>query len=172
MTRTATTIRANIIGVCGDDALGTNPSGETPTMINNDAAGSNFINGTTFQSYTAGFYVGSKRAIGDYKDESIDVVTNLTAGVPTYAQRGVSVYTTPSSQFVTDRFQLLETTSTTADGTTITSYSPGDALTANVASGADAGKLVRLASGQTHGPVVGRVDYHDTGAGLLYWTMI
>lgn len=173
--------RGYFVGVCADDALGTNPAGETPTMINNDPAGSNFVNGSAFQSYTNGFYVGVKRAIGDFKDESIDVVTNLTAGIPTYPQRGVTVYTTPSSQFVTDRYALFESTTTTADGTTITAFVQGDLLTVssastNTASGATvngAGKLVRLdPTAVTDGPVIGRVDYFDSGAGLLYWTLL
>lgn len=164
--------RGWIVGVAADDALGTNPNGETPTMINNDPVGSNFVNGSAFQSYATGFYVGAKRAIGDFKDESISVVTNLTAGVPTYAQRGVAVYSTPSSQFVTDRYQLLQTSSATADGTVAT-FSPGDILTANVATGADAGKVVKLdTTNVAYGPAIGRVDYHDTTAGLLYWTLL
>lgn len=166
-----TTGRAYYIGVAADDALGTNPSGETPTMINNDAAGSNFINGTAFQSYTTGFYVGSKRAISDFKDESISVVTNLTAGVPTYAVRGITVYSTPGSQFVTDRFITTTTSSTTADAGAAAVFAPGTLLTVSVA--ATPGKLVEmLVANIAHGPVIGRVDYYDSSAGLLYWTLV
>lgn len=168
--------RGAFVGVCADDALGTNPAGETPTMINNDPAGSNFVNGSAFQSYTNGFYVGVKRAIGDFKDESVDVVTNLTAGVPTYPQRGVTVYTTPSSQFITDRYALLATDAATTDNTVITAFVQGDLLTvssssSNTTSGNGAGKLVKLTAA-ADGPVIGRVDYFDAGAGLLYWTLL
>jgi len=198
-------MRGQIIGVCADDAVGTNPAGETPTMINNDPAGSNFVNGSAFQSYTAGFYVGVKRAITDFKDESIDVVTNLTAGIPTYSQRGVTVYNTPGSQFVTDRFGLLTANASSADtaswsGSTGSSTpSSGDLLTvgannatANSYASTPAAPTVTTAtaatnnaglliSGGTNGnisdatkyiPIVGRVDYYDSGAGLLYWTLL
>jgi hypothetical protein len=190
--------RGFLVGVSADDAVGTNPAGETPTMINNDPAGSNFLNGSVFQSYTAGFYVGAKRAISDFKDESVDVVTNLTAGIPLYSQRGVSVYTTPSSQFVTDRFVL--TTAQTGNsndtgswtGTTgSTAPAPGDLLTigssngnATVASPYAGTVAPTSASATTNNrgllvsastvsvPIVGRVDFYDSGAGLLYWTLL
>lgn len=199
-------LRGQIVGVAGDDALGNNPAGETPTMINNDPAGSNFVNGSTFQSYTAGFYVGAKRAIADFKDESVDVVTNLTAGVPIYSSRGMTVYSTPSTQFVTDRFGLLTAGATTAvdtaswAGTTGgTSPAPGDLLTvgangsstvnysscpsAPTATSATAttnnsGLLISAGTFGSIGtianyiPVVGRVDFYDSGAGLLYWTLL
>jgi hypothetical protein len=200
----AVTLKGQIIGVCADDALGTNPSGETPTMINNDPAGSNFVNGSAFQTYTNGFYVGVKRAISDFKDESVDVVTNLTAGVPLYSQRGVSVYTTPSSQFVTDRFALVTAQNAGVDAvnwtgsTGSTTPQSGDLLTvgANQGTGGSAATAngnypvqptVSTASNTTNNsgllvsagsspgaatPVIGRVDYYDSGAGLLYWTLV
>jgi hypothetical protein len=199
--------RGQVLGVAADDALGTNPAGETPTMINNDPAGSNFVNGSTFQSYTAGFYVGAKRAIADLKDESVDVVTNLTAGIPTYSSRGVTVYTTPSTQFVSDRFALLSTNVTLGSADTSTWYNittaqvaapqAGDLLTvgcnnatnnsyasspsAPTATGAtvstnNAGLLVSACSSAatlgTGVVIVGRVDFYDSGAGLLYWTLL
>jgi hypothetical protein len=180
-------------------------------MINNDPVGSNFVNGSIFQTYTCGFYSGLKRAIGDFKDESIDVVTNLTAGIPTYAQRGVSVYTTPSTQFVTDRFALVTAASASSDsngwtGTTgSTSPTPGDLLSIGSSNGNGSstvpytgtqsaptvttcsastnnkGLLVSAGSvGTIYGsatsianiPIVGKVDYYDSGAGLLYWTLV
>jgi hypothetical protein len=192
-------VRGNVIGVCADDGLGTNPAGEFPTMINNDPAGSNFVNGSVFQSYTAGFYVGVKRAIGDFKDETIEFVSNLSnvtsSGLPTYAQRGVSVYTTPSSQFVSDRFVLLTAASTqsgsvngsASDDTTAWVPAAGDLLTvgssngnagyagtptspsAGLSSTNNRGLLVKYVSS---GPVLGRVDFYDSGAGLLYWTLL
>ena len=182
-------VRGYAVGVVADDAVGTNPYGETPTMINNDAAGSNFVNGAVFQTYTAGFYVGVKRAIGDFKDESIDVVTNLTAGIPTYSQRGVTVYTTPSSQFVTDRFTLLTASSSTADNGGAWVPQTGDLVTWGAGNSAaatttptvpnnatsstyNAGLLVKDAGNTANSNPIGRVDYYDSGAGLLYWTLI
>jgi hypothetical protein len=160
-------------------------------MINNDPAGSNFVNASTgaFQSYVAGYYVGVKRAISDFKDESIDVVTNLTAGIPTYPERGVSVYTTPSSQFITDRFALLTASSATADAGAAWSPAPGDLVTWGATNGQAAstqpasasaatsstyngGLLVKDAGNTSYSNPIGRVDYYDSGAGLLYWTLI
>jgi len=190
---TGAIVRGLAVGVCADDALGTNPVGETPTMINNDPAGSNFVNASTgaFQSYTAGYYVGVKRAISDFKDESIDVVTNLTAGVPTYPERGVSVYTTPSSQFITDRFALLTagTSNAYSDNGGAWSPAPGDLVTwggtngqaastqpatpsAATSSTYNAGLLVKDAGNTSYSNPIGRVDYYDSGAGLLYWTLL
>jgi hypothetical protein len=189
-------LRALIVGVSADDALGTNPAGETPTMINNDPAGSNFVNGSTFQSYTAGFYVGVKRAIGDFKDESVDVVTNLTAGIPLYSSRGVSVYTTPSTQFVTDRFALVTAVTGASNDTTnwagttgSTSPAPGDLLavgssngnataanpyagTVSPATSTSNNRGLLVSASTVSVPVVGRVDFYDSGAGLLYWTLL
>ena len=205
-------LRAQIVGVCADDALGVNPAGETPFMINNDPAGSNFVNGSIFQSYTAGFYVGAKRAIGDYKDESISIVANLTQGVPIYDQRGVSVYTSPSTQFVTDRFVLATANAASADATgwtnagsqgtgaplsgdlltvggnntatinsyafspsapTVSAYTGGSTTNANL-SGLliSAGTYANAATVANYVPIVGRVDFYDSGAGLLYWTLL
>lgn len=200
--------RGQIVGVCGDDALGANPSGEVPYMINNDPAGSNFVNGSIFQSYTAGFYVGPKRAIGDFKDEGISVVTNLTQGVPTYDQRPITVYTTPSTQFVTDRFTNLtaaqnspdtagwtgstggtvpqagdlltvganQSSAATAATTNLNSNFPVAPTFTNATSGTNNSGLLVSAGAftgiGTYIPVVGRVDYYDSGAGLLYWTLI
>lgn len=200
--------RGQIVGVSGDDALGTNPSGETPYMINNDPAGSNFVNGNVFQSYTAGFYVGPKRAIGDLKDEGISFVANLTQGVPVYDQRPITVYTTPSTQFVTDRFANLTAASNSPDVTGWTGSTggtvpqAGDLLTVgadqsaaataattnlnsnypsaptftNATNGTNnAGLLISAGAAVgigTYIPVVGRVDYYDSGAGLLYWTLL
>lgn len=189
--------RGLIVGVSADDALGTNPAGETPTMINNDPAGSNFVNGSTFQSYTAGFYVGAKRAIGDFKDESVDVVTNLTAGIPTYSSRGVSVYTTPSTQFVTDRFALVTAqTGNAGDAANWTGINgvaaaplPGDLLTIGSSNGnataanpyagtvspatsSSNNRGLLVSAGTVSVPIVGRVDFYDSGAGLLYWTLL
>lgn len=195
--------RGQVVGVCGDDALGVNPAGETPYMINNDPAGSNFVNGSAFQSYAAGFYLGPKRAIGDFKDESISVITNLTQQIPVYDGRPVTVYTTPSTQFVTDRFALLTAQSNTIDAvnwtgsTGGTTPQPGDLLTVgsnnsgnNLNTGYpaaptsstattgtnNAGLLVSYGSSltgfSTYVPIVGQVNYFDSGAGLLYWTLL
>jgi hypothetical protein len=182
--RNTETVRYMILGVCADDSLGQNPNGETPTMINNDPVGSNFVNGNNFQTYTNGFYVGVKRAISDYKDEGISVVTNLTQGVPTFEQRTITVYTTPSSQFVTDRFALL--TGGASSDSALATFNAGDPLTVGYNNGStvpvqptvttagtgtnNAGLLIKWDG--TNGPCVGRVDYYDSGAGLLYWTLV
>lgn len=164
VTRDASTVRASVWGVAGDDGSTT----ETPTMISNDPVGSNFLN-NGFLTYTNGFYVGAKRTIGEFRDESISTVTNLTESPLTVSRRGMSVHVTPGSQFITDRFALLSTSSTTADAGAAWAPAPGDVMT--VGASGSAGRLVRLASA-AHGPAVGRVDFYDAGAGLLYWTLL
>jgi hypothetical protein len=134
---------ATFVGFSSDD---TARSGNT--MILADPVGSNYIDGSgVFQSNNNGFYVAAKRAIGDFQSEIVNGVTNLSAQSSGYEgpRRGVGVYNTPGGQFVTDQFTFA------AAGT---------------------GKLVKLATMGTHGPMVARVDKYDSAAGLLYITMV
>jgi hypothetical protein len=145
------------------------------TMILADPVGSNYIDGNgVFQSNNNGFYVGSKRAIGDFQSEIVNGVTNLSAQTSGYEgpRRGVGVYNTPGGQFVTDQYVEDLTTTVSADGGTYATYAPGDLLVPGA--GANAGKLVKLDSAAygTDGIVVGRVDSFDSAAGLLYFTQI
>jgi len=145
------------------------------TMILADPVGSNYIDGNgVFQSNNNGFYVGSKRAIGDFQSEIVNGVTNLSAQTSGFEgpRRGVGVYNTPGGQFVTDQYVEDLTTTVSADGGTYATYAPGDLLVPGA--GANAGKLVKLdaAAYGTDGIVVGRVDSFDSAAGLLYFTQI
>ena len=158
------------VGFSSDD---TARSGNT--MILADPVGSNYIdtNGV-FQSANNGFYVAAKRAVGDFQSEIVNGVTNLSAQSSGYEgpRRGVGVYNTPGSQFVTDQYVEDLTTTVSADGGSYTTFAPGDLLVPG-ASG-NAGKLVKLDASAygTDGIVVGRVDSFDSAAGLLYFTQI
>ena len=127
-----------------------------------------------FRSNNNGFYVVSKRAIGDFLAENVNGVTNPTAGSSGYEgpRRGVGVFNTPGAQFITDRFSSTASTSVTLDGAA-GGWTPavGDLLT--VAGGsANAGKLCKLGTVGTDGVIVGRVDNYDSAAGLLYFTQL
>jgi hypothetical protein len=158
------------VGFSSDDTARTGN-----TMILADPVGSNYIDGNgAFQSNNNGFYVGSKRAIGDFQSEIVNGVTNLSAQTSGYEgpRRGVGVYNTPGGQFVTDQYVEDLTTLVNADGGTYVTYAPGDLLVPGA--GANAGKLVKLDASAygTDGIVVGRVDSFDSAAGLLYFTQI
>jgi hypothetical protein len=158
------------VGFSSDDTARTGN-----TMILADPVGSNYIDGSgVFQSNNNGFYVGAKRAIGDFQSEIVNGVTNLSAQSSGYEgpRRGVGVYNTPGGQFVTDQYAEDLTTTVSADGGSYTTFAPGDLLVPGAS--ANAGKLVKLdaAAYGTDGIVVGRVDSFDSAAGLLYFTQI
>ena len=158
------------VGFSSDDTARTGN-----TMILADPVGSNYIDGNgVFQTNNNGFYVGAKRAIGDFQAENVNGVTNLSAQSSGYEgpRRGVGVYNTPGAQFVTDQFAAVITASISSDDTAAATFAPGDLLVPG-ASG-NAGKLVQLdaAAYGTDGIVVGRVDSYDSAAGLLYFTQI
>lgn len=158
---------ATFVGFSSDD---TARSGNT--MILADPVGSNYIDGSgVFQSNNNGFYVAAKRAIGDFQSEIVNGVTNLSAQSSGYEgpRRGVGVYNTPGGQFVTDQVSLVVSSAATTDGGGTWTPAPGDACTF-AADGS--GKLVKLATIGTDGPMVARVDKYDSAAGLLYFTMV
>jgi hypothetical protein len=158
---------ATFVGFSSDD---TARSGNT--MILADPVGSNYIDGSgNFQSNNNGFYVAAKRAIGDFQSEIVNGVTNLSAQSSGYEgpRRGVGVYNTPGGQFVTDQFSLVTSSGVNADSGGTWTPAPGDACTF-AADGT--GKLVKLATIGTDGPMVARVDKYDSAAGLLYITMV
>jgi len=158
---------ATFVGFSSDD---TARSGNT--MILADPVGSNYIDGSgVFQSNNNGFYVAAKRAIGDFQSEIVNGVTNLSAQSSGYEgpRRGVGVYNTPGGQFVTDQVSLVVSSAATADAGGTWTPAPGDACTF-AADGS--GKLVKLATIGTDGPMVARVDKYDSAAGLLYFTMV
>ncbi len=155
------------VGFSADDTARTGN-----TMILADPVGSSYTDSTgALVANNNGFYVVSKRAIGDFLAENVNGVTNPTAGSSGYEgpRRGVGVFNSPGGQFVTDRWSGVASTSLTSDGGT---WNPaiGDLLTIAAASGS-AGKLVQLDPAATgDGIVVGRVDSYDSAAGLLYFT--
>jgi len=161
--------RGRFVGFSADDTARTGN-----TMILADPVGSSYTDSSgNFVANNNGFYVVSKRAIGDFLAENVNGVTNPTAGSSGYEgpRRGVGVFNSPGGQFVTDRWSGVASTSLTADGG-VWSPAIGDLLTIAAASGS-AGKLVQLDPGATgDGIVVGRVDSYDSAAGLLYFTQL
>ena len=157
------------VGFSADDTARTGN-----TMILADPVGSSYTDASgVLQANNNGFYVVSKRAIGDFLAENVNGVTNPTAGSSGYEgpRRGVGVFNTPGAQFITDRFAAVASTSVTQDGASSWTPAVGDLLT--VAGGsANAGKLVKLETVGTHGVIVGRVDNYDSAAGLLYFTQL
>lgn len=158
---------ATFLGFSADD---TARSGNT--MILADPVGSSYVDTSgVLQANANGFYVVSKRAIGDFQAENVNGVTNPTAGSSGYEgpRRGVGVYNTPGGQFVTDQISLVTTSGVNADSGATWSPAPGDVCTF-AADGS--GKLVKLGTVGTDGPIVARVDSYDSAAGLLYFTMV
>jgi len=158
------------VGFSADDTARTGN-----TMILADPVGSSYTDTSgNFVANNNGFYVVSKRAIGDFLAENVNGVTNPTAGSSGYEgpRRGVGVFNTPGGQFVTDRWSGTASSTVSADGGT---WVPaiGDLLTVAAASGS-AGKLVQLDPGAvgTDGIIVGRVDSYDSAAGLIYFTQL
>jgi hypothetical protein len=157
------------VGFSADDTARTGN-----TMILADPVGSSYTDSSgVLQANNNGFYVVSKRAIGDFLAENVNGVTNPTAGSSGYEgpRRGVGVFNTPGGQFVTDRYAAIASTDNTQDGGVAYTLLPGDLLTV-AGSSANAGKLVKLDDRGTDGPIVGRVDSLDSASGLLYFTQL
>lgn len=163
------------VGFAADDHARTGA-----TMILPDPVGSTVVSsdGSTFTASNNGFYAVAKRALGDFMDELVTNVSDPTSGSTGFQgpRRGIGVFTSPSGQFVTDRFTAAAKTSTaTADQDAAVTFLPGDYLTFGSASGATAsnvGKLIQVDRGQeaVDGVIIGRVDKYDSSAGLLYFT--
>jgi len=158
------------VGFSADDTARTGN-----TMILADPVGSSYTDSSgVLQANNNGFYVVSKRAIGDFLAENVNSVTNPTAGSSGYEgpRRGVGVFNTPGAQFITDRFASVASTNVTTDGVAA-GWTPaaGDLLTV-AGSSANAGKIVKLGTAGTDGVIVGRVDSYDSAAGLLYFTQL
>ena len=165
------------VGFSADDTARTGN-----TMILADPVGANYVDSSNVvQSNNNGFYVVSKRAIGDFLAENVNGVTNPTAGSSGYEgpRRGVGVYNTPGGQFVVDTssFKTGSGSSTglnaaNSDGGTAV-YAPGAPLTIAIDG---SGKLVEMGpacaalGASWTGSIVGVVDRYDSAAGLLYFT--
>jgi len=163
----------NFVGFAADDHARTGA-----TMILPDPVGSTVVSsdGSTFTASNNGFYAVAKRALGDFMDELVTNVSDPTSGSTGYQgpRRGIGVYTSPSGQFVTDRFVAVITATNTTDDTSPYTFLPGDLLTFGSATQGNSGKLVAIdpAALATDGIAVGRVDKYDATAGLLYFTQL
>jgi hypothetical protein len=157
------------VGFSADDTARTGN-----TMILADPVGSSYTDSSgVLQANNNGFYVVSKRAIGDFLAENVTGVTNPTAGSSGYEgpRRGVGVFNTPGGQFVTDRYAAIASTNINFDGAAAYTLLPGDLLTV-ASSSAQAGKLIKLDDRGNDGAIVGRVDSLDSASGLLYFTQL
>ena len=90
---------ATFLGFSADDTARTGN-----TMILADPVGSSYVDTSgVMQANNNGFYVVSKRAIGDFLAENVNGVTNPTAGSSGYEgpRRGVGVFNTPVDTLLT-----------------------------------------------------------------------
>lgn len=142
------------------------------TMILADPVGSTYISSGVFTGEANGFFVADKRVLLDFQDETITNISNLTDEASGIAgpRRGVGVLQSPGNQFITDRYALLGTATTTTDSAVVLAgFSPGDICTY----GASANKgLLVLLTNTTFGQEIARVDKYDSTAGLLYFTAL
>lgn len=169
-------VAGQIVGLSADDTARTGNDMILVDPVGSTVVGSGVGSSATFTDSTNGFYVGSKRALGDYQAEIINNVTNLTDDSSGYAgpRRGVAVFTTPSSQFVVSATAWAAAQTATTNGTYLDQslsgdFAPGDVLT--FGSATNKGQLVRRSS-ETHGMAVARVDKYDATGGLLYITLL
>jgi hypothetical protein len=130
------------------------------TLIQNDPVGSTILSpdGSTFTSYALGFYVGAARRIGDWQDEDVAVVANLTDTSP-LPRRGVGCLRQNGSQFITDRYTV---------GTAITTAT---ALYVVASATLDTGGKLTDTSA-SNGVILARCDQFDSVAGLVYATIV
>ena len=138
-------------------------------IIINDPVGSSYIDiNSDYVPNNNGFYSVPRRAIAEFKDESISNVYNFLNST-TLNRRGVGVYNLQGEIYVTDQFSLVESSFLDSDGTTPITLLPGDLLT--YGAGVNAGKLVKVDT-SIYGPsvlVIGVVDKFDTASNLLFF---
>jgi hypothetical protein len=145
------------------------------TMIQPDPVGATYVDPATGNMIknNNGLFVAQKRALGDWQDETVTNVSDLTSGASGYEgpRRGVGIYTTPSNVLITDQFGLFQTSAATTD-IAYAAFVPNDLLTFGASTtNAMQGKLVML-SNTSHGKAIARVDSYDASAGLLYITQL
>jgi len=165
----------NCLGILADDTARTGN-----TIISVDPVGSTYIDPVTgnFIANNNGYYKAAKRALGDYQDEIVTNVTNLTAGAGGFQgpMRGVGVFTTPSSNLITDQFALASTNDSSTSSIADAAFSGGATYLTNdlltYGTGANAGLLVKISSANFYnGKIIGRVDDYNAAAGLLGITL-
>lgn len=139
------------VGIAADDA---NTSGVT--FIQNDPVGATGIDASgNFIAQNNGWFSSVKRAIGDYKDETVNTTTNLTGNGP---KRGIGYFATASTQLLVDTALLTSADGANTDATGIATYAVNDYLTyggVSAAATTTAGYLVKWLS---DGTKIARVD--------------
>ncbi len=176
-----TRVRANIVGLSADDTARTGNTGIYVDPVGSTVVGTGTGSSATFTDSTNGFFSAAKRALGDYQDERITNVQNLTDSNSGYAgpRRNVAVYATPSAQFVIDSTAFVSAQTATTNGTYLdqslgTAFASGDVLTVGAgvfASANDFGCLVRRTAA-TDGFAVARLDSYNSTSGLMTITLL
>ena len=148
------------VGIAADDAARTGN-----TFIQSDPVGATKVSadGTTFTANNNAFFVSTKRALGDYQDETVSNVSDLTSGSTGYQgpRRGIGVYNyTPGTQFIIDGSVCLlgakcASSSTDGNGTTKSPWAINDLLTTAVE--ASAGKWI-VVDNTSYGTAYARID--------------
>lgn len=160
--RSDATIR--FVGVAADDTVRTGA-----TMILADPVGATGIVSGTFTGEANAYYRITKRAISDFIAENVRLNDTGSSTEPA-PRRGVGVFTTPSTQLITDQFVYLGETSATTTDTTGT----GLAINDSVCEGAGAtnkGKFVKLAN-TSHGTARAVVDKIEGASNELLWVTL
>lgn len=147
--------KSRILGVLAEDK-----ARSAVTMIQPDPVGATVLNaaGTTFSAYNNAFYTASKRALGDWMDETIGGVTDLTSDGGygwTAGRRNLDAYTGAGTQLIVDSKAMASVVTTNyavaanddaanslADVTTAAVWSSGVLLT--VGTGINCGRFVVL----------------------------
>jgi hypothetical protein len=135
------------------------------TILLSDPVGSNYIDSNNkFVDNTNSHYSASKRAIQDFKDESVSGVL-----FSEYSKRGVGVYNLQGEIYITDQFARVESSFIDIDGSTTIDFNVGDLLT--FGAGVNAGKLVKVDTSAI-GPsvlIIGVVEKFEAASNLLYF---
>lgn len=176
-----TEVRANIVGLSADDTARTGNTGIYVDPVGSTYVGTGVGSSASFTDNTNGFYSAAKRALGDYQDERITNVTNLTDSNSGYAgpRRSVAVYATPSAQFLVDSTAFVSAQTATTNGTYLdqslgTAFAPGDILTVGAgvfASANNFGCLVRRTAA-ADGTAIARLDEYNSTSGLMKITLL
>jgi hypothetical protein len=160
------------VGLAADDAARTGNS-----FIQSDPVGSSKINADgTFAANNNAFFSSVKRALGDYQDETVSNISDLTSGSTGYQgpRRGLGIYNyTPGTQFIIDGICIVQGKKTDAAATDAgnATWAINDLLSIGVT--ANKGKFIVIDDISADVPGLGAVAQIDkisgSGDGTLVW---
>lgn len=174
---TTNSVKMHFAGLAADDTARTGN-----TMIEIDPVGATKLDAAgNFIASNNGFFSCTKRALADYQDETVTNVSDLVSGSTGWQgpRRGLGVYTSPSAQFIVDRYAVATSdyavyvTAGAGDDNVdaIANWTVGSLLTIGSAASTPVttGILVRLAD-TAHGEPVARIDkVEGSGANVLVY---